>query len=96
MSARAFACAGAGLGAARGVLCLGPMAADSWDAMIVEQLLRRVQVVVQHHRHFEQPIDAREVVALVLAEHERRQREKIVQYRSILEDAVRALVHDIR
>jgi hypothetical protein len=67
----------------------------SWSSTVFEQLLRRAQIVIQHHRYRQQPIDAREVVDRVRATYERRL-ENFVQYRGVLEEAVRSLIHGVR
>ncbi len=74
------------------------MAADwaAWEAALLEQLMRRVQIVVEHHRHCQQPIDPREIVAYVLAEQERKHQGQLAQVRSMLEEAVRSLIHGLR
>jgi hypothetical protein len=88
----------AGLAAAWGVLREAAMPADraDWESALLEQLMRRVQIVVEHHRHHEQPLDARQIVAYVLAEHERKHRGELAQIRSMLEEAVRSLIHGLR
>ena len=68
---------------ARGVL--GPS--------IVETLLRRARVIIEHYRRYNQPVDAREVVRRTLATQPP---EKILQYRALLEEAVESFIHGFR
>lgn len=86
------------LAAARGVLRAEPMEVRKkpWEPLVLQELLRRLRTVVEHHRYHGQSVDARQMVALVLAEFERSHQQQIVQYRATLEEAVRALLHDIR
>lgn len=74
---------GGGRSRARGVLALS----------IVDKLLRRAWVIVEHYRRHRQPVDAREVVRRTLASQPQ---EKIVQYRAILEEAVESFIHGFR
>jgi hypothetical protein len=80
------------------MLCFSAMesGAPPWQTAVLQQLLRRLHIVVEHHRHHRQSVDARDVVGLVLAEHERRHRDQIIKYRAALEDAVRSLLYGIR
>ena len=62
-------------------------------ASIVEHLLRRARVIVEHYRRHQQPIDAREVVRRTLA---RQPRAMILQYRALLEEAVESFLRGFR
>jgi hypothetical protein len=66
------------------------------DAPIFEQLLRRAQVVVQHHRYHQQAVDAHEVVERVLATCDAGRASIALQYRGLLQEAVLSLIHGIR
>ena len=84
---------------ARGMLCESSMAAadpSTWETALLEQLMRRVQIVVEHHRHRQQPIDPREIVAYVLGEHERKHQGQLARIRSLLEEAVQSSIHGLR
>jgi len=67
----------------------------SFTSSRLAALLRRAHVVIRHHRHYRQPIDARAVVERVPAAAAR-PGEDVVQYRALLEEAVRSLIHDVR
>jgi hypothetical protein len=60
---------------------------------IVEKLLRRARVIIEHYRRYNQPVDAREVVRRTLATQPP---EKILQYRALLEEAVESFIHGFR
>jgi hypothetical protein len=59
------------------------------------QLLRRVQIVVGHHRYRGLAVDARAVVQRVLASYPARP-PRLLQYRALLEEAVDSLVRGFR
>ena len=66
------------------------------EAALVAQLMRRVQIVIEHHRHHQQEIDAREIVAYVLAEQARKHQGQLAQIRCLLEEAAQSLIHGLR
>ena len=70
--------------------------AKAMDAPIFEQLLRLDQVVVRHHRYHQQAVDAHEVVERVLATYDPGRPGIAHQYRGLLQEAVRSLIHGIR
>ena len=66
------------------------------DVSIFEQLLRRAQIVVQHHRYHQQAVDAHEVVERVLATCDAGRANMALQYRGLLQQAVLSLIHGLR
>jgi len=60
---------------------------------IVDELLRRVAVIVAHYRRFRLPVDAREVARRALAAQSG---EKNLACRAVLEEAVASLVCGFR
>jgi hypothetical protein len=65
------------------------------DAAVLERLLRRAGLVIQHYRYRGQPVDVRGVVRRVLTSCKDRP-ENVMQYRADLEAAVRSLIHGFR
>jgi hypothetical protein len=64
---------------------------NPWDEKAWTQLLRRAQLIVQHHRYHGQPVDARQVVQRVLASHP-----SPARYRALLEEAVDSILCGFR
>ena len=69
---------------------------ETMDAPIFEQLLRRAQIVVQHHRYHQQAVDASEVVERVLATCDADRARLALRYRGLLQQAVSSLIHGLR